>query len=195
MRTYSEAEINELVFEAQAKDNAAFDKLMIYFRPPIINMIYRCIRDKSLIDDCYQEVLIRVFLGLPGFKGGSRFFTWLYRISLNVVHNYSRGNYRQSVSIENSYESMNLLTGRYRLREYTTPESLLYSQEVEDYFCEIISGLPEGTSDVLMRHDVDGDSYEDIAELLHCSESTVRSRISRARAQIDQQMKTFLRYC
>ena len=195
MRTYSEAEINELVFEAQAKDNAAFDKLMIYFRPPIINMIYRCIRDKSLIDDCYQEVLIRVFLGLPGFKGGSRFFTWLYRISLNVVHNYSRGNYRQSVSIENSHESMNLLTGRYRLREYTTPESLLYSQEVEDYFCEIISGLPEGTSDVLMRHDVDGDSYEDIAELLHCSESTVRSRISRARAQIDQQMKTFLRYC
>lgn len=190
----SDSKDKNLILAAQGGNNLAFDRLMMTYRGAMFGIINHYVDDTSLADDIYQDALLRVYLALPQFQFHSRFYTWLYRITLNTAHTYVRLRKRKLLSMSSPSQPLELLTGRFRLREYSTPENETFSEELENQFIDVILNLPDDMLQTIVMREVDGKSYDEIAEILHCPIGTIRSRICRARRLIDREIGPLLRY-
>ena len=179
----------ELVLRVQKGDKRAFDILVSKYQYKIVKLVTRYVHDQTEALDVAQEAFIKAYRALPGFRGDSAFYTWLYRIAINTAKNYlvAQGRRPPGSDIDASeaeqYESAALL------KEIDTPERLLLRDEIEATVFRAIEALPEDLRTAITLRELEGMSYEEIAQSMGCPIGTVRSRIFRAREAIDRHLR------
>lgn len=185
-----------LVERVKQGDVKAFEMLVVKYQRRIERLIGRMVRDVDMVPDIAQETFIRAYRALPKFRGDSAFYTWLYRIAVNtakkalgelkrdlLVTESSRGS--RDDEDETSRTENELTTGE-------TPESLLQSKEIAMTVNSAIEALSEDLRQAITLREIEGLSYEEIAELMNCPIGTVRSRIFRAREAIALRLRPLL---
>ncbi len=181
-----------LVARVQKGDKKAFDILVRKYQHKLAKLISRYIQDPSEVMDVSQEAFIKAYRALPKFRGDSAFYTWLYRIAINTAKNHlvAKGRRPQSVDID-ADEGQRLETIP-KLRDNATPERLILRDEIGRVIFQTIEELPDDLRTAITLRELDGMSYEEIAEAMDCPIGTVRSRIFRAREAIDSKLKPLL---
>lgn len=184
----------ELVRRVQQGDKNAFGVLVRKYESKIIKLISRYIHDQTESLDVAQEAFIKAYRALPNFRGESAFYTWLYRIAINTAKNHLVVHNRRQTNNELEAETAEQFEGESALKEYATPEHLLLKDEIEKTVFDTIEQLPEDLRIAITLRELEGLSYEEIAEAMGCPVGTVRSRIFRAREAIDVKLKPLLEY-
>ncbi|MCF6283459.1 MAG: RNA polymerase sigma factor RpoE [Candidatus Polarisedimenticolaceae bacterium] len=182
----------ELVARVQAGDKKAFDLLVLKYQRKIANLVSRYIRDHAETLDVTQEAFIKAYRALPNFRGESAFYTWLYRIAINTAKNYLVAQGRRPPMGDVDAEMAEQLDVGVRLKEYATPENMLLEAEIANTVHQAIEALPEDLRTAITLRELEGLSYEEIANAMSCPVGTVRSRIFRAREAIDNRLRPLL---
>lgn len=182
----------ELVQRVQRGDMAAFDLLVRKYQHRIAALIGRYIRDWSECQDVTQDTFIRAYRAIGNFRGDAQFYTWLHRIAVNTAKNHLAANNRRPPTEDIEIGDAELYDGGARLRDTDTPERELMRQEMELSVMRAVDALPEELRMAITLREVDGLSYEEIAQRMDCPIGTVRSRIFRAREAIDAQLRPLL---
>jgi len=190
----SEREVDQLLVErAQRGDKRAFELLVEKYQRKLARLLSRLIRDPGEVEDVAQEAFIKAYRALPSFRGDSAFYTWLYRIGINTAKNYLVAMGRRApTSTEVEAEAAEAQDGGDLLRDINTPESVLLSNEIAETVNSTIEQLPEELRRAIQMREIEGMSYEDIAQAMDCPIGTVRSRIFRAREAIAEKLRPLL---
>ena len=185
-----------LVARAQQGDAQAFEMLVVKYQRRIQRLIARMVRDVDLVDDLAQETFIRAYRALGGFRGESAFYTWLYRIAVNTAKKAMIGLQRDPVVTQSALggddDDESPSPSQAELSDGETPESVLASRQVAQAVNEAVEALSEDLRQAITLREIDGLSYEEIAELMQCPIGTVRSRIFRAREAIAGKLRPLL---
>lgn len=181
-----------LVVRAQRGEPGAFDLLVRKYQHKVIKLIGRYVRDRSEVQDVAQEAFIRAYRALAGFRGDSAFYTWLYRIAVNTAKNYLESLSRRPPGSDVEIDGAEQLSSGESLRELATPERQLLTDEIASTIRRALEILPEDLRTAITLRELEGLSYEEIAEAMDCPIGTVRSRIFRAREAIDKDLKPLL---
>jgi RNA polymerase sigma-70 factor, ECF subfamily len=182
----------ELVERARNGDRRAFDLLVLRYQQKVVNLVSRYVRDPSEALDVTQEVFIKAYRALKSFRGDSAFYTWLYRIAINTAKNFLVAQGRRPPGDDVEAETAEQLEVGGRLKELATPENELLSEEIAATVKAALDELPEDLRTAITLRELEGMSYEEIAEAMSCPIGTVRSRIFRAREAIDRRLKPLL---
>jgi RNA polymerase sigma-70 factor (ECF subfamily) len=182
----------ELVARVQRGDKKAFDVLVLKYQQKVANLVARYIRDPGETLDVTQEAFIKAYRALPGFRGESAFYTWLYRIAINTAKNYLVSIGRRPPGTDVDSESAELQDTSGRMKETDTPEHQLLTAEIANTVQQAIDELPEDLRTAVVLRELEGMSYEEIANAMSCPIGTVRSRIFRARDAIDRKLRPLL---
>lgn len=182
----------ELVTRAQEGDKRAFDLLVLKYQQKVGGLISRYLRDPNEIMDVTQEAFIKAYRALPGFRGESAFYTWLYRIAINTVKNHLVAQGRRPPGDDVEAGVAEQMDSGGRLREVGTPESHLLTDEIAQTVQRALDELPDDLRTAIVLREFDGLSYEEIASAMECPIGTVRSRIFRAREAIDKRLRPLL---
>jgi RNA polymerase sigma-70 factor (ECF subfamily) len=186
-----------LVARAKTGDQRAFEMLVNKYQRRIERLIARMVRDVDLVQDIAQESFIRAYRALPQFRGDSAFYTWLYRIAVNTAKKALVDLKRDPLVTESAragQDDDDDETSRVE-RELTdgeTPEAVLASKEIARTVNAAIEALSDDLRQAITLREIEGLSYEEIAELMNCPIGTVRSRIFRARESIAQRLRPLL---
>ena len=182
----SDREVDQqLVERAQRGDKHAFELLVSKYQRKLARLLSRFIRDAAEVEDVTQEAFIKAYRALPTFRGDSAFYTWLYRIGINTAKNYLVAMGRRApTTTEIDSEEAEDYEGGDQLRDLNTPENELMSRQVAETVNQTLAGLPEELRTAITLREIEGLSYEDIANIMNCPIGTVRSRIFRAREAI-----------
>lgn len=172
-------------------DKNAFNLLVVRYQNKLAHLVSRYVL-ASEIADVVQETFIKAYRSLNSFKGESVFYTWLYRIAVNTAKNYLITQGRRPPSSDIDASEAENYEGANNLRDYDDPENLLLCKEVERVVFETIESLPNDLKTAITLREIEGLSYEDIAEIMDTPVGTVRSRIFRAREVIDNKLKPLL---
>lgn len=175
--------VNEakLLERARAGDQQAFTSLVNAYQAKVMKIISRYVYDYTEIQDLTQETFMKAFKALDRFRGDSKFYTWLYRIAINTAKNYlvHKGHSVPTVDVEidrEAYQGLQIF-----LKELAHPESELLSEELQEAIFKVLNEMQSELKISLMLREVEGLSYDDIADVMDCPIGTVRSRIFRAR--------------
>lgn len=183
----------ELVARVQRGDKQAFDLLVLKYQRKIMRLLSRMIRNPSEIEDVAQEAFIKAYRALPQFRGESAFYTWLYRIAINTARNWlAQNNRRPSTPSSQENEDGETFDATDNLTDNSNPESEMASRQIADTVNKAMNDLPEDLRNAIVMREIDGMSYEDIAESMNCPIGTVRSRIFRAREAIATRLRPLL---
>jgi RNA polymerase sigma-70 factor (ECF subfamily) len=182
----------ELVVRVQQGDKRAFDVLVLKYQHKIVKLISRYIRDHAECQDVAQEAFIKAYRALGGFRGDSAFYTWLYRIAINTAKNYLVAQGRRPGDDSIDAQDAEQFEGESSLKEYATPERMALKDEIERTVFQAIDDLPEDLRMAITLRELEGLSYEEIAQAMGCPIGTVRSRIFRAREAIDVKLQPLL---
>ncbi len=183
-----------LVLKVQAGDKTAFDVLVRKYQQKIMNLVSHYIKDNSEVMDVTQEAFIKAYRALPNFRNESAFYTWLYRIAINTAKNYlvAQGRRPPKTDVDAAdAEQYGIAPG---LKESASPERLLLTDEIRKVVFDVIEELPEDLRSAITLRELEGLSYEQIADIMDCPVGTVRSRIFRAREAIDERVKPLITY-
>lgn len=173
-----------LVERAQAGDVRAFELLLRKYQHRIIHLVSRLVGEADA-PDVAQETFIRAYRALNGFRGQSAFFTWLYRVGINTAKNHLVSRGRRPAGQDIDIAEAEMYGHAEQLSDLETPEALLLSGEIGSEVAQAIRKLPADLRQAIMLRELDGLSYEEIAQVMNCPVGTVRSRIFRARETID----------
>lgn len=186
-------EVDQLLVErAQRGEKAAFELLVVKYQRKLVRLLSRFIRDPSEVEDVAQEAFIKAYRALPSFRGDSAFYTWLYRIAINTAKNYLVAQGRRPPGSDIDAQEAEQYEGQSLLKEYETPERLLLKDEIAATVFRAIEELPEDLRTAITLRELEGMSYEEIAQTMGCPIGTVRSRIFRARESIDAKLHPLL---
>ena len=190
----SDREIDQqLVERAQRGDKQAFELLVIKYQRKLARLLSRFIRDPSEVEDVTQEAFIKAYRALPTFRGDSAFYTWLYRIGINPAKNYLVALGRRApTTTDIEAEDAEGYEDGDQLRDLNTPENQMMSQQVAETVNQTLQELPEELRTAITLREIEGLSYEDIANIMNCPIGTVRSRIFRAREAIAERLRPLL---
>lgn len=190
----SEREIDQAIVErVQRGDKRAFDLLVTKYQRKIFRLLSRLIRDSGEIEDVAQEAFIKAYRALPNFRGESAFYTWLYRIAINTAKNHLVAQSRRApTTTETEVEDAEIFDDADGLRDVNTPDAVLMSRQVGAAVNRAIEKLPEDLRTAIVLRELEGLSYEEIAESMNCPIGTVRSRIFRAREAIANELRPLL---
>lgn len=178
-----------LVERVQAGDRLAFDLLVRKYQHRIVGLIQRFIPDWHEAQDVAQEAFIKAFRALPNFRGDSAFYTWLYKISVNTAKNFLVSQSRRPPLNDILLEDAVHLEAAGRMHDQATPENEFLREEVERTVIAAVEELPEEIRTALTLREIDGLSYEEIAQIMNCPIGTVRSRIFRGRDAVDRRIR------
>ena len=182
----------DLVKRVQAGDTVAFDILVQKYQHKVINLVGRFVSDQAECQDIAQDAFIKAFRAIDSFRGDSQFYTWLYRIATNTAKNHLASRARKSPNYAVDVDDAEHYEGESGLKEYANPESLLLTDEIKATIFRAIENLPDDLKSAITLREIDGLSYEEIAEVMDCPIGTVRSRIFRARDVIDKELRPLL---
>ena len=181
-----------LVKRVQQGDRSAFDLLVIKYQHRILKLIMRYVRDPSEAMDVAQESFLKAYRAASSFRGESAFYTWLYRIAINTAKNYLVSASRRAAHFDVDLQDAEQHETLSKLQELDTPEGLAMSEELRATVNKAINQLPEDLRTAILLREIDGLSYEEIAQTMECPVGTVRSRIFRAREAIDKSIGTLV---
>ncbi len=194
----SEADADALLVERVKRgDVRAFEMLVVKYQRRIERLIGRMVRDTDLVPDIAQETFIRAYRALPQFRGESAFYTWLYRIAVNTAKKSLMDLKRDPLVTETALASRDDEgdeTSRVEneLSDGETPDALLASKEIAQAVNAAIEALSEDLRQAITLREIEGLSYEEIADVMNCPIGTVRSRIFRAREAIAERLRPLL---
>ena len=183
----------ELVQRVQAGDKKSFDILVLKYQHKVINLVMRYMHDPDTAQDVAQEAFIKAYRCLKNFRGESAFYTWLYRIAINTAKNYLVSQGRRAPTNDIDADEAEQFEGESALKEYGTPENEMLRDEIQSIVSNAIDALPDDLRTAIVLRELEGMSYEEIAEAMDCPIGTVRSRIFRARESIDKVLQPLLR--
>jgi RNA polymerase sigma-70 factor (ECF subfamily) len=180
----------QLVERAQRGDKKAFELLVVKYQRKLARLLSRFIRDASEVEDVTQETFIKAYRALPSFRGDSAFYTWLYRIGINTAKNYlvAMGRRAPTMTGVDNEEAEDIEQGE-QLKDLNTPENQMISRQVAETVNSTLQELPEELRTAITLREIDGLSYEEIAQIMNCPIGTVRSRIFRAREAIAERLR------
>lgn len=187
-------EVDQLLVErAQRGEKHAFELLVVKYQRRLRRLISRFVRDAAEAEDVTQEAFIKAYRALPGFRGESAFYTWLYRIGINTAKNYlvALGRRAPTTTHFDAEESEDF-EGADLLQDVSTPENELMSKQVVEVVNASLLQLPDDLRTALTLREIEGLSYEEISEVMNCPIGTVRSRIFRAREIIAANLRPLL---
>ena len=181
-----------LVERVQRGEKQAFDVLVLKYQNKIIQLVQRYVHDSDEARDVAQEAFIKAYRAIGRFRGDSAFYTWLYRIAINTAKNYLVASGRRPPRSDIDAQDAEQYEGATGLKEYATPERLLLKDEIQEAIATAIDELPDDLRTAITLRELEGLSYEEIAQTMDCPIGTVRSRIFRARDAIDTRLKPLL---
>lgn len=185
-----------LVERTLAGDTHAFELLVIKYQRRIQRLIARMVRDVNLVEDIAQETFIRAYRALHQFRGEAQFYTWLYRIAVNTAKKFLQELKRDPLVTESARKSDEDEdeTSRFGNEpiEEATPETVLAAKEIAEMVNTVLRDLPDDLRQAVMLREIEGLTYEEIAQVMDCPIGTVRSRIFRAREAISASIKPLL---
>lgn len=181
-----------LVRRVQAGEKAAFDLLVKKYQQKVMNLVSRYIKDSSEVMDITQEAFIKAYRALPNFRGESAFYTWLYRIAINTAKNFLVAKGRRPPGTDVDSQEAESYSNVDALKENASPERMVLSQELKQILFDAFEKLPKDLKRAIELRELEGLSYEQIAEEMDCPVGTVRSRIFRAREIIDEKIKPLI---
>lgn len=183
----------KLVEKAQKGDKRAFGILVEKYHKKLTRLLTRMVRDQSEIEDIVQDSFIKAYRAINNFRGDSAFYTWLYRIGINTAKNHlvSLGRRPKAMNDVEIEDIENFEDGQ-ELRNLETPENSVMTKEIVSTVNDTIESLPDELKEAISLREMDGLSYEEIAELMQCPIGTVRSRIFRARDAIADKLKPLI---
>jgi RNA polymerase sigma-70 factor (ECF subfamily) len=181
-----------LVDRVKEGDKKAFDVLVLKYQHKIVKLVMRYIRDPAEALDVSQEAFIKAYRALPKFRGDSAFYTWLYRIAINTAKNHIVSMNRKPLDYDLDPQNSDGYEIQSKLRDDDSPEKILQREELREAIEEAIDSLPEELRVAIVLREIDGLSYEEIAEAMDCPVGTVRSRIFRARDAVDKSIRPLL---
>jgi RNA polymerase sigma-70 factor (ECF subfamily) len=182
----------QLVRRVQDGDRTAFDLLVRKYQHRVLKLVSRFVSDAAEAEDVAQEAFLKAYRALPSFRGESAFYTWLYRIAINTAKNALVSNRRRPVDFDLDLQDPEQYDRHAKLKEGDTPEGVLLTEEIRRTVSEAMEQLPEDLRTAIVLRELEGLSYEEIAEAMDCPVGTVRSRIFRAREAIDRKLKPLL---
>ena len=185
-----------LVERARAGDQRAFELLVIKYQRRIERLIGRMVRDVDLVEDIAQETFIRAYRALHQFRGDAQFYTWLYRIAVNTAKRFLLKFKNDPAvfqgALQSSQEEDETFHGKSEPSTDETPESVLAAKEIGQAVNAALDALPNDLKQALTLREIEGLSYEEIADVMNCPLGTVRSRIFRAREAVSARIKPML---
>ncbi len=182
----------ELVSRVQQGDKTAFDYLVIKYQHRIIQLVNSYVKDPSEAQDVAQEAFIKAYRALGDFRGEAAFYTWLYRIAINTAKNYLNSRTRRHSDYHLDIQEVEDMGNASQLKGMDTPLQLLLNQEIMATLNRAIENLPEEMRIAFNLRELEGLSYEEIAQTMDCPIGTIRSRLFRAREAIDKQLTPLL---
>ncbi|WP_129778750.1 RNA polymerase sigma factor RpoE [Peristeroidobacter soli] len=182
----------ELVRRVQAGDQTAFNLLVLKYQHRVLKLVGRFVNDQAEAEDVAQEAFLKAYRALASFRGDSAFYTWLYRIAINTAKNALVSQRRRPVDFDLDLQDPEQYDRHAKLKEVDTPEGVLLTDEIRAVVEEAMEQLPEDLRTAIVLRELEGLSYEEIAEAMDCPVGTVRSRIFRAREAIDKKLKPLL---
>ena len=185
-----------LVQQVQAGQQKAFDLLVAKYQRRIYRLVLRFIRDPALAEDVAQETFLRAYRAIGQFRGESQFYTWLYRIAVNTAKKAISDDIRDPTVSEGdaSGHDEETFSPTELLSNHETPESILVSKEIVQTVNAAMESLPDDLRMAITLREIEGLSYEDIAEAMQCPIGTVRSRIFRAREAIAERLRPVIEH-
>ncbi|EGZ47591.1 RNA polymerase sigma factor RpoE [Neisseria wadsworthii] len=182
-----------LVERAQKGEQKAFELLVSKYQRRLTRLLSRFIKDEHTVNDVAQEALIKAYCALPNFRGESAFYTWLYRIGINTAKNYLATNGKLSViSADVANEEGDVLDLVEQIADEHTPEAELMNREILQTVETAVARLPDDLRRAITLREMEGLSYDEIAQIMDCPIGTVRSRIFRAREVIASDLRPLL---
>jgi RNA polymerase sigma-70 factor (ECF subfamily) len=178
----------QLVRRVQKGDKGAFDLLVLKYQHKIVNLVMRYVRDPDQALDITQEAFLKAYRALPRFRGDAAFYTWMYRIAVNTAKNYLAAQRRRPMDVELDLQDPEQYELHAKLKDTDTPEAVNISNELQSTVEKAFAALPEDLRTAIVLRELDGMSYEEIAETMECPVGTVRSRIFRARDAISKKI-------
>ncbi len=183
----------QLVARAQRGDKRAFELLVMKYQRKLGRLLSRWVRDPAEVEDVTQEAFIKAYRALPSFRGESAFYTWLYRIAINTAKNYLVALGRRAPTTTGfDNEEAEGFEDAEQLRDSSTPESELEGKEIAAVVNQAMDALPEDLRTAITLREIEGLSYDEIANVMNCPIGTVRSRIFRAREAIATELRPLL---
>ena len=184
-----------LVQRTLSGDDGAFELLVIKYQRRVQRLVARLVRDKDLIEDIAQETFIKAYRALHQFRGESQFYTWLYRIAVNTAKQFLIQLQREPMVLPdagNKDDDDETFSARHEPSHDNTPEAELAAKEIATMVNRALQALPEELRQAISLREMEGLSYEDIADIMNCPVGTVRSRIFRAREAISAKIRPML---
>ncbi len=181
-----------LIKRVQKGDKSAYDVLVRKYQHKIIKLISRYVHDPEAAQDVAQEAFLKAYRGLARFRGESAFYTWLYRIAINTAKNHLVAQGRRMPDFEVNVQDAEYYEGASALKENDTPERQLLRDEIESTVYRAIKELPDDLKTAITLRELEGMSYDEIAQAMDCPIGTVRSRIFRAREAIDRYLEPLM---
>lgn len=189
----SEQNVDQVLVErVQNGDKNAFNLLVTKYQQKVMNLVSRYVKNQADVADVTQEAFIKAYRALANFRGDSQFYTWLYRIAVNTAKNHLMSGSRKPPGSDIEIEDAEVYDSGEALRENASPERLLLTNEIRQLVFKTIEELPEELRIAIHLRELDGMSYEEIANVMDCPVGTVRSRIFRARDAVDKKIKPLL---
>ena len=182
----------QLVARVQKGDRRAFDLLVVKYQHRILALVGRFIADHAEAQDVTQEAFIKAYRALPSFRGDSQFYTWMYRIAVNTAKNYLISRGRKTPTQDIDLEDAAYFADEANMKDVDTPDGLLQRDQLREVVFNAIEDLPDELRRAVTLRELEGMSYEEIAEAMNCPIGTVRSRIFRAREAIEKKMRPLL---
>jgi RNA polymerase sigma-70 factor (ECF subfamily) len=184
------------VARAVAGDQRAYELLVLKYQRRIERLIGRMVRDVDLVEDIAQETFIRAYRALGQFRGEAQFYTWLYRIAVNTAKkalvDLKRDPLVSESALRGGDDEDETSAVENELTSPETPETVLAAKEIAATVNSAMEALPEELRQAVTLREIEGLSYEEIAEAMNCPIGTVRSRIFRAREAISAKVKPLL---
>ncbi len=183
-----------LVQRVQNGDQQAFALLVAKYQRRIFRLISRFVSDPATAEDIAQETFLRAYRAIGRFRGDSQFYTWLYRIAVNTAKRSALDGARSPVLQENATfpQDEETFPKQEQLSSMDTPDAVMASREIADTVNAAMDALPEELRTAIVLREIDGMSYDEIAQAMGCPVGTVRSRIFRAREAIARQLRPLL---
>jgi len=184
----------ELVKRVQQGDKKSFDLLVLKYQNRIIKLVSRYVREQSDAMDIAQEAFLKAYRALPNFRGDSAFYTWLYRIAINTAKNHIVSMSRRPPEAHLENADGDAIALEELQPDIDNPEHLLLADEIKETILTAMNKLPEDLRVAITLREVEGLTYEEIAEAMDCPIGTVRSRIFRAREAVDIKLRPLLEH-
>src|SRR5690606_5801334 len=182
----------ELVRRAQRGDTSAFDLLVRKYQHRIVGLIGRYVQDWSECQDVAQDTFVRAYRAFGYFRAAAQFYTCLHRIAVTPARNHLVAHNRRPPPDDLDVADAEQYGVGTRLRDTDTPEREAMREELERTVMKAVDALPEELRTAITLREVDGLSYDEIAQTMDCPIGTVRSRIFRAREAIDVELRPLL---